>query len=109
MPNGATSKDSDSIQLSTPNLEAAYAVQNSWPTMPAVDEIATTKPERWARMAGSTARVTLTGPKKVVSICDLKSSGGPTRATGASVGIHRRGGGADCCPPPNPGALHTSG
>ena len=43
MPNGATSGVSDSIQPSTPNLEAAYAVQNSWPTMPAVEEIVTTQ------------------------------------------------------------------
>jgi hypothetical protein len=39
-------------------LEAAYAVQNSWPTIAAVDEIATTRPERCARITGSTARVT---------------------------------------------------
>ena len=56
-------------------MEAAYAVQNSWPTMPAVEEIATTRPERWARMTGSTARVTLMGPNRVVSICARKSLG----------------------------------
>ena len=39
MPNGATSGVNDSIQPSTPNFEAAYAGQNSWPTMPAVEEI----------------------------------------------------------------------
>jgi hypothetical protein len=43
--------------------------------MPAVDEIATTSPERWARMTGRTARVTLTGPNRVVSIWDRKSWG----------------------------------
>ena len=75
MPNGATSGVSDSIQPSTPNLEAAYAVQNSWPTMPAVEEIATTRPERWARMTGRTARVTFIGPNRVVSIWARKSSG----------------------------------
>src|SRR6266568_6443149 len=75
MPNGATSGVSDSIQPSTPNLAAAYALQNSWPTMPAVDEIVTTRPERWARMIGSTARVTFNGPNRVVSICARKSSG----------------------------------
>src|SRR5438445_530932 len=73
MPNGATSGVSDSIQPSTPNLAAAYALQNSWPTMPAVDEIVTTRPERWARMIGSTARVTFNGPNRVVSICARKS------------------------------------
>jgi hypothetical protein len=34
----------------------------------------TTRPERWARMTGSAARVTLTGPKKVVSISSWLSS-----------------------------------
>ena len=43
--------------------------------MPAVEEIVTTRPERWARMTGRTARVTLTGPNRVVSICARKSSG----------------------------------
>ena len=38
--------------------------------MPAVDEIVTTRPERWARICGSAARVTLTGPNNVVSICE---------------------------------------
>src|SRR5215217_5063839 len=47
MPNGATSGVSDSIQPSTPNFEAAYAELNSKPTMPAVDEIATTSPARY--------------------------------------------------------------
>ena len=50
-------------------------MQNSCPTMPAVEEIVTTSPERWARMTGSTARVTFTGPNRVVSICARKSSG----------------------------------
>ncbi len=75
MPNGSTSGVRDSIQPSTPNLEAAYAVQNAWPTMPAVEEIATTSPERWARMTGSTARVTFIGPNRVVSICARTASG----------------------------------
>jgi hypothetical protein len=35
----------------------------------------TTRPERWARMTGSTARVTFTGPNTVVSICARSSSG----------------------------------
>ena len=39
MPNRATSGVSDSIQPSIPNFEAAYAVQNSCPTIPAVEEI----------------------------------------------------------------------
>ena len=43
--------------------------------MPAVEEIVTTRPERWARMIGRVARVTLTGPKKVVSIWARNSSG----------------------------------
>ena len=50
-------------------------MQNSWPTMPAVEEIVTTSPERWARMTGSTARVTFSGPNRVVSIWARKSSG----------------------------------
>ena len=43
--------------------------------MPAVDEIVTTRPERWARSCGSAARVTLTGPNRVVSICERNASG----------------------------------
>ena len=75
IPNGATSGASDSIQPSTPNFDAAYAVRNSPPTMPAVEEIVTTSPERWPRMTGRAARVTLTGPNRVVSICARNSSG----------------------------------
>jgi hypothetical protein len=36
-------------------------VQNSWPIRPAVELIVTTCPARWARMTGSTARVTVSG------------------------------------------------
>ena len=43
--------------------------------MPAVEEIVTTSPERWARITGSTARVTFSGPNKVVSTCARKSCG----------------------------------
>ncbi len=75
MPNGATSGASDSIQPSTPNLDAAYAVRNSPPVRPAVEEIVTTRPERWARITGRAARVTLIGPNRVVSICARNSSG----------------------------------
>jgi hypothetical protein len=50
IPNGATSGASDSIQPSTPNFDAAYALKNSPPTMPAVEEIVTIRPERWPRI-----------------------------------------------------------
>src|SRR5712691_5158641 len=43
--------------------------------MPAVEEIVMSRPERWARMTGSAARATLTGPNRVVSICARKSWG----------------------------------
>ena len=43
--------------------------------MPAVEEMVTTRPERWARICGSAARVTLTGPNRVVSIWARQSSG----------------------------------
>jgi hypothetical protein len=43
--------------------------------MPALDEIATTSRARWARMNGSTARVTLIGLDRVVSICVRRSCG----------------------------------
>jgi hypothetical protein len=43
--------------------------------MPAVEEIVITSPERCHRMIGSVERVTLTGPKKVVSIWARNSSG----------------------------------
>ena len=46
MPKGAISGVNDSIQPSTPNLAAAYAVQNTPPAMPAVEETLTTRPER---------------------------------------------------------------
>src|SRR5215212_1917841 len=62
----ATSGVSDSIQPSRPNLAAAYAEVNSPPTMPAVDEIDTTSPDRWARITGRTARVTFRGPNRFV-------------------------------------------
>jgi hypothetical protein len=55
IPNGATSGVSDSIQAYTPNLQAVLAVPNSWPTMPAVEEIVTRRSERWARVTGSAA------------------------------------------------------
>jgi hypothetical protein len=45
MPNGATSGVSDSIHPSTPDFDAAHAVQNSWPRMPAVDGMVTTRPD----------------------------------------------------------------
>jgi hypothetical protein len=43
--------------------------------MPAVEEIVTTRPERWRRITGRVARVTLTGPNRVVSIWARNSSG----------------------------------
>src|SRR5207248_1273820 len=46
---------------------------NSPPRMPAVEEIVTTSPERWARMTGNTARVTFSGPNRRVSTCARKS------------------------------------
>ena len=60
---------SDSIQALHPELRGGVRGQNSPPTMPAVEEIVTTRPARWARMTGRVARVTLTGPNRVVSIC----------------------------------------
>ena len=64
MPNGSSSGASDAIQPSTPNFDAAYALQYSNPASPAEEEIVTTCPERCSRMAGSTARVTFIGPIK---------------------------------------------
>src|SRR3954447_16262904 len=76
MPNGATSGARASMNPSTPNLEAAYAVVNwTGEVMPAVEEIVITKPERWARNCGRAARVTLTGPNRVVSIWERNASG----------------------------------
>jgi hypothetical protein len=39
IPKGAISGVSDSIHPSMPNFAAAYAVQNIWPAMPAVEEM----------------------------------------------------------------------
>jgi len=50
------------------DFAAAYAVQNMPPAMPAVEKIVITSPARCLRGTGSTARVTLTGPKSSVSI-----------------------------------------
>ena len=75
IPNGAISGVNDSIQPSRANLAAAYAVQNTCPVMPAVEEIVTTRPERWARRTGNTARVTFSGPNRVVSTWARKSVG----------------------------------
>ena len=68
IPNGAISGVSDSIHPSIPNFAAAYAVQNIWPAMPAVDEIVTSRPARCVRIPGRAARVTFIGPKSSVSI-----------------------------------------
>jgi hypothetical protein len=46
------------MKPSTPNLDAASAVQYSKPTSLAEEEIVTMCPERCLRMMGSTARVT---------------------------------------------------
>lgn len=75
MPNGATSFCSDSIQPSSPNFDAAYAVQNSNPASPAADEIVTMLPERCLRITGRMARVTFIGPKRLVANCRSICSG----------------------------------
>jgi hypothetical protein len=46
IPKGATCGVSDSIDPSTPNFAAAYAVQNNWPAIPAVEEIVSSRPDR---------------------------------------------------------------
>lgn len=61
---------------------AVYAEVNAWPTMPAVDDIVTTRPDRWVRMTGSTARVTLSGPNRFISSWARRSSAGTLTATG---------------------------
>src|SRR4029079_8893451 len=68
MPNGAISGVSDSIHPSMPNFAAAYAVQNIWPAMPAVEDTVTSRPARCLRITGSTARVTFIGPNRSLSI-----------------------------------------
>src|SRR5215207_2918669 len=78
IPNGSISGASDSIQPSTPNFDAAYALVYSAPARPASDEIVTTCPERCVRMTGRTARVTFMGPMRLTvswrSICSGVSS-----------------------------------
>src|SRR3954468_12866007 len=66
MPNGSTSTPTTPTPPSKPNFEAAYAEQNSCPTIPAVEEIVTTCPERCFRISGRTARVTFNGPRRFV-------------------------------------------
>ena len=44
IPKGAISGVRDSIHPSMPNFAAAYAVQNIWPAMPAVEEIVSSRP-----------------------------------------------------------------
>src|SRR4029453_2976174 len=57
----------------TPNSAAAYAVQNVWPTIPAVEEIVSSRPDRCLRITGRTARVTFIGPNRSVDQ-DIKSA-----------------------------------
>ena len=75
MPKGAISGVSDSIHPSIPNFAAAYAVQNIWPAMPAVEEMVTRRPERCLRITGKTARVTFIGPNSKVSSWSRNCSG----------------------------------
>ena len=59
---GAISGVSDSIHPSMPNFAAAYAVQNNWPAIPAVEEMVSSRPKRCLRITDRTARVTFIGP-----------------------------------------------
>src|SRR6476661_2829112 len=69
IPNGATSACNDSIQPSSPNFEAAYAVPNLKPDNPADDEIEIMWPERCSRITGKTERVTFIGPIRLAANC----------------------------------------
>ena len=75
IPYGSTSNASVSIQPSRANFDAEYAEQKSTPTRPAVELMVMTWPLRCFRMTGRIARVTLSGPKKFVSICLRYCSG----------------------------------
>jgi hypothetical protein len=68
IPKPAISGASDSIHPSMPNFAAAYAVQNVWPAMPAVEEMVSSRPDRCLRITGRMARVTFIGPNSSVSI-----------------------------------------
>ena len=78
IPNGSISACSDCIHPSRPNFDAAYAVPNSKPIRPAVEEIVIFRPERCFRITGRTARVTFIGPTRLVEqltfICSGNSS-----------------------------------
>ena len=58
-----------------PELRGGVGGQEIPAWRPAVEEIVTISPDRWARMTGRAARVTLIGPNRVVSICARNSSG----------------------------------
>ena len=63
------------MKPSSANFDAEYAEQKSTPTRPAVELMVMTWPLRCFRMIGRIARVTLSGPKKFVSICLRYCSG----------------------------------
>ena len=75
IPYGSTSSASVSMNPSRANFDAEYAEQKSTPTRPAVELMVMTWPLRCFRMIGRIARVTLSGPKKFVSICLRYCSG----------------------------------
>ena len=75
IPNGAISCRNAVIQPSSPALDAAYTEEYSKPTRPAPDEIEITCPLRWARIWGSTARVTFIGPSRFVASCASTCAG----------------------------------
>jgi hypothetical protein len=74
IPNGCTSPARDSIQPSRANFDAAYAEPEGLPIRPAPEEIEITRPDCCLRITGSTARLTVIGPKRLVSICERTCS-----------------------------------
>ena len=87
------------VERLAPSLEDAHGIcsgseaQRRIPlSKPVVEEIVTTRPERWARSTGRTARVTFMGQNMVASICTRKSSGVITAVLWTiRIAITRRG------------------
>lgn len=84
-PCGATSRRSESVIASSPNLEAAYGPKSGPATRPPIELMLITRP-RARRIAGRRARVTATWPSRLTSSCRRHSSTG-TVSTGPLTAI----------------------
>ncbi len=76
MPNGRSSMRSASLSPSTAYLVAWYQPPSGSDPRPPIDEMLTIRPERWARMCGSTSCVRRARPNRLTSTWWRASSSG---------------------------------